>query len=470
MSDKCVDVVILSADLALADLAENRRPPGLGLDRIDPRRLPAQRLPAAAQYWIDLDSCDSRIVSAPEVQFARRRVFFHTNPPDTNFNSLYGIYLQKPCSSNALDILWADVAVDEPQPVLRSSCSESDEDSAVLPVWVLDLHALDLSEFCQCCIKVLPRRLGYADIALYLHDSEQSLLTLAKTNVTEQLELAIPLTGESRHLLAAVVQAGTAFCSDDLHRSCRHRNLIVPGGFEQDRQYAALIVPLIINDDLQGVIQLTQDVPRGQPLPLPPRALFEFLARSLKNARQYLQARIEARVDRLTGLFNYRWLIEASAKEIRRAQRHQTPLSLIMLDLDELKTVNDRFGHTAGDALIRHAARKIGAALRQIDSAARVGGDEFVVLLPATELNGACRVAERILRAIRNDAPIIEDNLLPVAVSIGVAQWQKDWDQAQLLAAADRAMYTAKRAGHNRVACSACKADESSVRDTARCP
>ena len=181
--------------------------------------------------------------------------------------------------------------------------------------------------------------------------------------------------------------------------------------------------------------------------------VFDFLARCLQHARRYLRARVEARVDRLTGLFNYRWMIEALGKEIRRAQRYGSPLALCMIDLDGLKTVNDRFGHLAGDALLRHTAAQISAALRQIDSAARIGGDEFVVLLPATNLNGARHVARRILTAIRNDAPVINQRMLPVAASLGVAQWQSGWDESQLIAAADQAMYAAKREGHNRLVC-----------------
>ena len=124
-----------------------------------------------------------------------------------------------------------------------------------------------------------------------------------------------------------------------------------------------------------------------------------------------------------------------------------------MLDLDGLKPVNDRFGHLAGDALLRHVARKISAQLRQIDSAARFGGDEFVVLLPATDAAGARQVARRILSAIRSDAPVISRKALPIAASLGLAQWQEGWDQQRLLQAADGAMYSAKRKGHNRLVC-----------------
>jgi diguanylate cyclase (GGDEF)-like protein len=140
-------------------------------------------------------------------------------------------------------------------------------------------------------------------------------------------------------------------------------------------------------------------------------------------------------------------------QEIHRSQRYCNPLALIMIDLDGLKTVNDRFGHLGGDALLRHTAGKVSAALRQIDLAARIGGDEFVVLLPGTDLGGARHVAQRILAAIRVDAPLINGQPVPIVASFGVAQWEQGWDERQLLAAADQAMYAAKRQGHNRLVC-----------------
>jgi diguanylate cyclase (GGDEF)-like protein len=301
-------------------------------------------------------------------------------------------------------------------------------------------------------VELLPARFGYADVALYLRDAEQQVLTLAETNSNSCVDLAIPLTPENKHLLAEVARVGKTLTTPDLAEACRASDMRCPAALEQAEDRAAFIVPLITDGRLSGLLQFSKR--RGtatSEVGLPLERVFAFLARCLEHARRYARARVEARVDRLTGLFNYRWMIEALDKEIHRAQRYDNPLGLIMIDLDGLKSVNDRFGHQAGDALLRHAAGKITAALRQIDSAARVGGDEFVVLLPATDLAGAQHVARRIVTAIRTDAPVIDRRTLPVTASLGVAQWQDGWDEKQLLDAADKAMYTAKRQGPNRL-------------------
>jgi diguanylate cyclase (GGDEF)-like protein len=323
-----------------------------------------------------------------------------------------------------------------------------------LPTWLFELHQLDLREFSHRCIERLPARLGYAEIALYFYNSEQDLLTLAETNSKRCVDLAISLSNENQHVLAVVARSGKPLSTNDLAATCGTAGMSCLRGLEGEPDHAALMVPLISDGRLRGLLQLNNrcrtDVSEvGLSLP----HLFAFLARCLQHARQYERAHVEARVDRLTGMYNYRWLLETLGKEIRRSQRYGNPLALIMLDLDGLKPINDRFGHSAGDALLRHVARKVAATLRQIDSGVRTGGDEFVVLLPATDLAGARQVGQRILAAIRDDAPLINRQPLPVAASLGVAQWEDGWSEDRLLQAADKAMYNAKCEGHNQVVC-----------------
>jgi diguanylate cyclase (GGDEF)-like protein len=158
-------------------------------------------------------------------------------------------------------------------------------------------------------------------------------------------------------------------------------------------------------------------------------------------------------VDPLTGLYNKRWMIETVTREIRRVQRYGAPLSLAVVDLDGLKCVNDQHGHLAGDSALRHVSGRISAGLRELDSAARIGGDEFVVLLPNTDLPGAQHVGRRILTAIRKDAAQHKDVPLTISASIGIAQWEPGWQPSDLIDAADVAMYRAKQRGRNQIVC-----------------
>ena len=157
--------------------------------------------------------------------------------------------------------------------------------------------------------------------------------------------------------------------------------------------------------------------------------------------------------DGLTGLCNYREFHRRLAEELERAQRYHRPLSLLMLDLDHFKRINDHHGHQAGDEMLRQFARIMSQQVRPIDLVARYGGEEFTVILPETDSGGAVATAERIRRAIaRQVIAVARGTALRMTVSIGVAVFPADATTGdKLITAADRALYAAKRAGRNRV-------------------
>jgi diguanylate cyclase (GGDEF)-like protein len=158
--------------------------------------------------------------------------------------------------------------------------------------------------------------------------------------------------------------------------------------------------------------------------------------------------------DPLTKLHNTRALSARLEAETARASRYHEPLTLILLDMDRLKHLNDRFGHAAGDRALRHVADAISSQLRESDFAARKGGDEFAIIAPATDEVSAWVLARRIRERIIEAG--IERDALQVTVSIGMAAKPADGriDGATLLAQADQALYEAKRQGRNRVASS----------------
>ncbi|MEQ4301010.1 diguanylate cyclase [Plantactinospora sp. B6F1] len=182
-------------------------------------------------------------------------------------------------------------------------------------------------------------------------------------------------------------------------------------------------------------------------------------AAALENVRMHEEAQRLSLTDPLTGLWNYRYLKESVRREIERASRFGRMLSVLALDLDRFKEVNDTYGHAAGDAVLAEFAQRIRGAMREVDLAFRQGGEEFVVLLPETDARGAATVAERLGAAVRETPMAIRPRpgavapvraLVPVTVSIGVAVYP---DHAatgpQLLVAADEALYAAKAAGRD---------------------
>ena len=157
-------------------------------------------------------------------------------------------------------------------------------------------------------------------------------------------------------------------------------------------------------------------------------------------------------IDPLTGLFNRGFFFAAIEREIARSARSTRGFCLLMMDLDELKTINDRYGHFHGDRVLRGVGDVVQAGVRRIDTAARYGGDEFVVLLPETDPTGAYVVAEKIRQGVESMAIELPDASVVPSMSIGVVGYPEDGTTAdELMISADGAMYASKRGGKNRV-------------------
>ena len=159
-----------------------------------------------------------------------------------------------------------------------------------------------------------------------------------------------------------------------------------------------------------------------------------------------------ATTDSLTGLANRRRLFDCLEQEVYRAQRYGTALSLVMFDIDHFKRINDSWGHATGDWVLRRIARETHQLLRKTDQAGRYGGEEFVVLLPETDLSEALLLAQRLSQRISDTAITPEhDAPMPVTVSVGVAALAPDETGEELIHRADQALYRAKQNGRNRV-------------------
>ena len=168
----------------------------------------------------------------------------------------------------------------------------------------------------------------------------------------------------------------------------------------------------------------------------------------LLNSNQQLE--IMANTDPLTGQLTRRKFEEVVDKEIKRAERYGFPLSLVFMDIDHFKRVNDEHGHEIGDRVLSAVASRVKTHLRESDSLCRWGGEEFIVLMPHIDLDQVCALAEK-LRAMLAATPVVEN--IHITASFGVAQWQPGQDLGTLLQRADKMLYRAKQLGRNRVEC-----------------
>ena len=182
------------------------------------------------------------------------------------------------------------------------------------------------------------------------------------------------------------------------------------------------------------------------------RAILKFITGANVEAQYHEEIYRLMTVDGLTEVYNRRYFNEALEREVNRARRYQRDLSIIMLDIDFFKRVNDSFGHLAGDHLLRHVALSIKPKLRRGDIFARTGGEEFAVLLPEIRLDGARVTAEKIRRIVETAQLVHEDQVLSCTVSLGVVGLTADHAGGEAIyKEADEHLYAAKQAGRNCV-------------------
>lgn len=171
----------------------------------------------------------------------------------------------------------------------------------------------------------------------------------------------------------------------------------------------------------------------------------------IRNALLYQQAISAALKDSLTQIGNRAALETALEREVSLAKRHQHPFSLLVLDIDHFKQINDRYGHSAGDMVLKELARSLSLCCRETDNCYRFGGEEFVLLLNQTDSEGCQRIAERIRHCIEESVFTIGELMIKTTISIGTATLQAQDKTFELFDRADKALYLAKQQGRNRV-------------------
>lgn len=307
--------------------------------------------------------------------------------------------------------------------------------------------SLDLEEVLETIARKAKELTRADGSRIYLPDPEQEILTafvILEENGEARQATSIPL---GQGITGHVAATGVPEIVNRAHRDPRALQMTRT----PQRPYSLMCVPLVAKGDVIGVMCLSREGekefdPASTGLVT---SLANQAATAIENARLHEETKRLAVSDPLTGVWNRRHLSQHLRTEISRADRFGRELSVLVMDIDNLKLFNDTYGHPAGDEVIRMVSQVVLSSSRDIDAIGRYGGDEFAIILPETGPQGAAVVAERILAALQKEPfrpP--SGSEIPISISIGAASYPSDTDQAdRLFTLADSAMYSAKVAG-----------------------
>jgi diguanylate cyclase (GGDEF)-like protein len=353
---------------------------------------------------------------------------------------------------NLLEDVTGKVAVSMEKEYLREQLKEREEELSVINRSnVIISSSFDIQRIYDAFVKELRQVVDVNWAAITVIEEEELLFMAISTDIGSPWKVGerIPLKGTATEW---VVEHRKPIINSDLTIEDR----FTTSKYHLQRSIRSIAyLPLIISNQVIGTLTVASrkaDAYSSRHLKLLEQLAAQ-IAMPIENARLYAKTERLARVDSLTSLLNRRSLDEVLPSEIGRHSRYGGVFSLIILDLDSLKALNDNYGHLAGDELLRQIGQVIKNTIREADQAFRYGGDEFAILLPHTPIEAALKVAERIRQKTFAQ---IEIGSMPISVSLGLACWPSDGvSPNELLSAADTALYKAKREGGNRSVCSA---------------
>lgn len=317
------------------------------------------------------------------------------------------------------------------------------------------INCLDIDRIADVCIKNIPKLVNIRYASLYILDEKNNILHLYKHNHPFLINKIVSLNQTPTSLMVMAVRSKELILVGDIDK---HKKPVIRKSqrafAENYRTNNCAIVPLICQDRVVGVLNLADKL-KGECFDSGDIALIELFSQlvgaSIGNVKLFEKIQRQATTDGLTGLVNHKTFYEILEKELWRSRRYGGKISLIMVDIDNLKKINDIHGHRAGDKAIREISRRVKECIRQIDTAARYGGDEFAVILLNTSLSGANVVAQRMVDAVSNSPMNWNKDKIALSISVGLSQYDADNTPEDITNRSDQALYAAKQAGKNTV-------------------
>ena len=318
------------------------------------------------------------------------------------------------------------------------------------------INSLDIDKIARACVEDIPDIFHANYSSIYTYDAESNCLHLLRHNHAHKISSLIDVEKNSFRPMCQAVMNKKMMIIEDLNNNKQKMSF---GQETPDttnyKTNSCVIAPLMSGDKVLGVLNLADksDMSNFEKQTDMPalELLCEIAGAALQNLKLYRKINRQAQTDGMTGLYNHLTFYNTLNSEIERFSRYEHSLSLVMIDLDGLKKINDKHGHLAGDAVICYVAEKIKNCVRKTDIAARYGGDEFAVILPETNLEHAKLLAARLLDMVENDEVPFKDDAIKATVSIGIGQCMPGYSVEDFVENIDSALFDAKEAGKNRV-------------------
>jgi two-component system, cell cycle response regulator len=308
----------------------------------------------------------------------------------------------------------------------------------------------DYKETVRAVLEILSRVVGNSIGVILMFEEEDMVVHISRPTSMESFEAAQART----NVLARDYGWETA-AADRVKLSVHgEENLKVKQDQAPERAYSFVHIPLTAQKKVIGILVACSY--QSPAFARDAQAILNLVQNQVTivvdNARLYEATRQLAITDGLTRIYNHRFFQELFEKEFTRSDRYNTVFSLIMIDIDHFKKINDTYGHLCGDEILKSLASLVKSCLRTMDIVARYGGEEFAILLPETGGAEALQTAERIRRAVEENTFMGTDQGLNVTVSLGVATYPSPLvsDRADVIAKADGALYEAKEGGRNK--------------------
>jgi diguanylate cyclase (GGDEF)-like protein len=320
------------------------------------------------------------------------------------------------------------------------------------------INCLNLKQITQVCIQKIPELISARFASLYSYNPTTETLRLLRHNHPYDIEPYIHITTQPDTPMAVAIRQKRTLLIKDFSRWNKNSDTDqITRPYERNYvSNSCIITPLLSGGKIIGLLNLADKIDTttfDHDSDMPPvKLLCEIIGSAMHNISLYEEVRHRARTDSMTGLTNHATFYQVLSKEVARATRYHNELSLVMIDIDNLKGINDTYGHIAGDQMLNFVSDQIKLCTRESDTASRYGGDEFAIILTNTSLTDAMHVANRLLDMVSaHPIELSPATFVSISISIGISQYKNNLTPELFMHEADNALFQAKNCGKNQL-------------------